>query len=154
MTHAFLPALRSTLDAHITNMSSLYGLMGVVGQTAYSSSKFAVRGFSESLRQELGPLGIGVTSVHPGGIKTNIANTARLGSGVSQQQGLAGRDTMNKVLKLPPEQAARLILQGTQRRAPRVLFGLDATIADSIVRLLPSSYEQVIQRLHPVPQPE
>lgn len=154
MTHTFLPALRSTLDSHITNMSSLYGLMGVVGQTAYSSSKFAVRGFTESLRQELAPLGIGVTCVHPGGIKTNIANTARLGSGVSPELAQAGRDSMNRVLKLPPEQAAAQILQGTQSRAARVLIGTDAVAADGIVRLLPTAYDCVMQKLHPVPQPE
>lgn len=149
MTHAFLPTLMSTLDSHVTNVSSLYGLMGLPGQTAYSSSKFAVRGFTESPRQELAPYSVGVSSVHPGGVRTNIAKAARLGSGVTEAQAKAGLELMDTLLKLPPGDAARTILHATERRAPRILIGNDAKAADLIVRLLPLSYPAAIERLRP-----
>ena len=153
MTHAFLPTLMSTLDSHVTNVSSLYGLMGVPGQTAYASSKFAVRGFTESLRQELAPYSVGVSCVHPGGVRTNIAREARLGSGVTEAEAQAGQDLMNRLLKLPPEQAAAVILHGTERRTPRILIGNDAKVADLIVRLTPGGYPAVIRRLRRAPKP-
>lgn len=151
MCKAFLPALKAELQPHIVNVSSLYGLAAPEGQSAYAASKFAVRGFSEALRHELAPRGIGVTVVHPGGVRTNIANSARVGSGVqaSAQEAQAQREAMNRVLRLAPAEAARIILAAVERRAPRVLIGTDARLIDLLVRLLPGTYWNVLVRLLP-----
>ena len=151
MCKAFLPALKAELQPHIVNVSSLYGLAAPEGQSAYAASKFAVRGFSESLRHELAPRGIGVTVVHPGGVRTNIANSARVASGVqaSAQEAQAQREAMNRVLRLAPAEAARIILAAVERRSPRVLVGTDAKAIDLLVRLLPGTYWNVLLRLLP-----
>ncbi|WP_027482330.1 SDR family NAD(P)-dependent oxidoreductase [Deinococcus pimensis] len=151
MCRAFLPALRSELHPHVVNVSSLYGLIGPVGQSAYAASKFAVRGFSEVLRHELAPVGIGVTVVHPGGVRTNIANNARVGSGVraSTRDAEAEREVMNRLLRLPPADAARVILRGVERRSPRVIVGNDARALDLLARILPGTYWTVLSRLLP-----
>jgi short-subunit dehydrogenase len=147
LTRALLPALRSQLGAHIVNLSSLFGLIGPAGQSAYSASKFALRGFSEVLRHELAPHGLGVSVVHPGGVKTNIAKGARMGSGVSEQEAEQGARDFERLLTLDPEEAARIILRGTERRAPRILVGKDARALDLIARLLPGHYWALVQRL-------
>lgn len=148
---AFLPALRSELQPHIVNVSSVYGIAAPVGQSAYSASKFAVRGFSEALRHELVPRGIGVTVVHPGGVRTNIANRARVGSGVraTAREAEAQRQAMNRVLRLDPARAARIILRAVERRSPRVLVGDDALAIDLLVRTLPDSHWRLLRRLLP-----
>jgi NAD(P)-dependent dehydrogenase (short-subunit alcohol dehydrogenase family) len=107
MTRAFLPLLKASADARLVNVSSVFGLMGVPGQTAYAASKFAVRGFSESLRHELAGSRVGVTVVHPGGVATSIADNARVPAGASAEEVARGRDAMRKLLKLSPEVAAR-----------------------------------------------
>ncbi len=148
---AFLPALKAELHPHIVNVSSLYGIAAPVGQSAYSASKFALRGFTEALRHELAPHGIGVTVVHPGGVRTNIANNARVGSGVQAdaREVEAQRQAMNRVLRLDPAEAARIILNAVERRCPRVLVGTDAKILDLLVRTLPGTYWTVLSRLLP-----
>lgn len=147
LTRAFLPALRSELDSHLVNVSSLFGLIGPAGQSAYSSSKFAVRGLTEVLRHELPPLGVGVTAVHPGGVRTNIARNARLGSGVSASEAQAGQREFERLLRLDPARAAEIILRGVERRQPRVLVGDDARALDLLARLLPDSYGPVMGAL-------
>jgi len=151
MCKAFLPAMSAELDPHIVNVSSLYGLAGPPGQSAYAASKFAVRGFSEVLRHELAPQGIGITVVHPGGVRTNIANSARVGSGVRAgvQDAEAQRQAMNRLLRLDPAKAARIILQGVERRSPRVVVGNDAKVIDLLVRILPGTYWKVLGALLP-----
>lgn len=151
MCRAFLPALKAELNPHIVNVSSLYGIAAPVGQIAYSSSKFAVRGFTEVLRHELAGRGIGVTVVHPGGVRTNIANSARLGSGVqaTPQEAEAQREAMNRVLRLNPAKASQIILQAAEQRSPRVLVGTDARVLDLLVRTLPGTYWSVLSRLLP-----
>ncbi|MFC5849115.1 SDR family NAD(P)-dependent oxidoreductase [Deinococcus petrolearius] len=148
---AFLPALKTELYPQIVNVSSLYGIAAPVGQSAYSASKFAVRGFTEALRHELAPQGIGVTAVHPGGVRTNIANNARVGSGAhaSAQDVQAERQAMNRVLRLDPAEAARIILRAAERRSPRVLVGHDARVLDLLVRARPGTYWSVLGRLLP-----
>lgn len=148
---AFLPALKAELHPQIVNISSLYGLAAPVGQSAYSASKFAVRGFSEALRHELAPRGIGVTVVHPGGVRTNIANNAQIGSGVkaTPQEAEAQREAMNRVLRLDPARAAGIILRAAECRAPRVLVGTDARVLDLLVRALPGTYWSVLARVLP-----
>ncbi|GAA5512919.1 putative oxidoreductase SadH [Deinococcus carri] len=147
LTKAFLPALRSSLDAHLVNVSSLFGLIGPAGQSAYSSSKFAVRGFTEVLRQELTPRGIGVTAVFPGGVRTGIARNARVGAAVSAAETQAGQREFERLLRLDPAEAAAIILRGVERREARVLVGSDARLLDLLARLFPASYGRVLEPL-------
>ncbi|WP_216327599.1 SDR family NAD(P)-dependent oxidoreductase [Deinococcus aestuarii] len=143
-TKAFLPALIATPDSHVVNVSSLFGLIGPAGQSAYSSSKYAVRGFSEVLRHELRPRGVGVTTVHPGGIRTNIARNARVGAGVGAAETQAGQREFERLLRMDPARAARVILAGVEHREPRVLVGSDAAVLDLLARLFPGSYGRVL----------
>jgi NAD(P)-dependent dehydrogenase (short-subunit alcohol dehydrogenase family) len=140
MTRAFLPLLREADEAHITNISSLFGLVAPAGQTAYSASKFAVRGFSDALRHELTGSSVGVTTVHPGGIKTSIAKNARHAAVADPEELARGLEAFEKFLVMPPEQAAEIILRGVERRRPRVLVGRDAHFMALIERLFPAHY--------------
>lgn len=144
MTKAFLPALQQRPGAHIANVSSIFGIAAPPGQTAYAASKFAVRGFSEALRAEVASDGIGVTVVHPGGVRTNIGRAARIGAGVPPAQVEAGLAAMNKLLTLPPETAATLILESVRRRRPRVVITRQAQMVDAVVRLAPGRYWQLL----------
>jgi NAD(P)-dependent dehydrogenase (short-subunit alcohol dehydrogenase family) len=146
MTRAFLPMLREADEAHITNISSLFGLVAPAGQTAYSASKFAVRGFSDSLRHELAGSSVGVTTVHPGGIKTSIAKNARHAAGADPEEIAKGMETFEKFLVMPPAQAAGIILRGVARRRPRVLVGRDAHFMALVERLFPAHYWSLIGR--------
>ncbi|MEU7619040.1 SDR family oxidoreductase [Micromonospora rifamycinica] len=140
LTHALLPALRAEPGAHLVNVSSLFGLIAPAGQTAYAASKFAVRGFTEALRHELVDEGIGVTSVHPGGVATRIARHARIGSGVAREEFEAARRQFERLLSIPPERAAEVILRGVRRRRGRVLIGWSAKLPDLLARVAPGSY--------------
>ena len=148
MTRAFLPLLRRSADAHIVNISSLFGLIAPPGQSAYCASKFAVRGFSESLRRELEAEGakIAVTTVHPGGVNTAIADNARIPKGRDADQLARDRDTFKKFLVMPPDRAGEIIVAGMERRRPRVLVGADARRASLIERIAPVSYWKHLQR--------
>jgi NAD(P)-dependent dehydrogenase (short-subunit alcohol dehydrogenase family) len=136
-TMAFLPHLIASGDGHLVNISSLFGLIPIPNQSAYVASKFAVRGFTESLRCELAPAGVGVTCVHPGGVRTNIARNAIVGTRLPAAQWEAGRDAFDRMLTLDPADAAAAILRAVHRRRPRVLVGRDAVVLDKIARLLP-----------------
>ncbi|HET8888287.1 MAG TPA: SDR family NAD(P)-dependent oxidoreductase [Candidatus Angelobacter sp.] len=133
----FLPLLQREKDAHIVNLSSIFGLIGPPGQTAYSASKFAVRGFSESLREELRETGVKVTSVHPAGIATPIAHAARSGRGVSSAARQEAEDYFKKVAVIPPEEASSVIIKGILGNKNRVLIGADAYRIDRMQRLFP-----------------
>jgi short-subunit dehydrogenase len=146
LTHALLPVLKAHPGSHLVNVSSIFGIFAPPGQAAYAASKFAVRGFSESVRHELAQDGVGVTVVHPGGIRTRIAETARTGSGVSAEEVAEGRKQFAKLLRIPPEKAAAQILAAIEKRRPRLLIGASATIPDVLVRLLPGSYWKLIDR--------
>ena len=126
MTRAFLPLLREAQPAQLVNVSSVYGLVSPAGQTAYSASKFAVRGFSNALRRELRGSGVGVTVVHPGGVATQIAERARMSQSLSPEEIARGRRTAARFLRMPPERAARIIADGLERRGARVIVGNDA----------------------------
>ncbi len=144
-TKAFLPHLLAADVAHIVNVSSLFGIMAVPMQSAYNASKFAVRGFTEALKMELADTHVGVTCVHPGGIKTRITQNARIGKNaidVSREQLSAD---FEKIALTTPEKAARKIIRGIEKRKRRVLIGPDARIVDLVVRLLPGSYEKVLR---------
>ncbi|MFJ6197888.1 SDR family NAD(P)-dependent oxidoreductase [Micromonospora sp. NPDC092111] len=144
LTHALLPALKAEPGAHLVNVSSLFGLIAPAGQAAYSASKFAVRGFTEALRHELVDDGIGVTSVHPGGIATRIARNARVGSGVAREEFETGRRQFEKLLTIAPERAAEVILRGVERRRGRVLIGWSAKLPDLLARIAPASYGRLL----------
>ncbi|MEH0934110.1 SDR family NAD(P)-dependent oxidoreductase [Micromonospora psammae] len=144
LTHALLPALKAEPGAHLVNVSSLFGLIAPAGQAAYSASKFAVRGFTEALRHELVDDGIGVTSVHPGGIATRIARNARVGSGVEREEYETGLRQFEKLLSIPPAKAAEVILRGVERRRGRVLIGWSAKLPDLLARVAPAAYNRVL----------
>ncbi|OLT31970.1 hypothetical protein BJF84_15640 [Rhodococcus sp. CUA-806] len=150
LVRALLPTMRKNHAPHIVNVSSVFGLVAPAGNTAYSSSKFGIRGFTEALRAELAPSGVSVTCVHPGGIKTNIALSARIGSNMSDaERNDAERSNIefDKVLAITPEQAADTIVAGIARRRPRVLIGASATIPDLVARIFPTRYHRVVELL-------
>jgi short-subunit dehydrogenase len=146
LTHALLPVLKAHPGAHVVTVSSVFGIFAPAGQVAYATSKFAVRGFSEALRHELAEDGVGVTVVHPGGIRTRIAESARTGAGVSVEEYEEGRRQFSKLLRIPPEVAAAQIVAAVERRRPRLLIGWTAKVPDVLVRLLPGSYWRLIAR--------
>lgn len=141
-TKAFLPHLIESGDGHVVNISSIFGIFSMPSQSAYNAAKFAVRGFTESLRQEMVLTGrpVKVTCVHPGGIKTNIARNAGEVAG-RDHDALAGN--FDKVARTSPEKAAQIILRGVERGKARVLVGVDAKVLDFSVRQLGSRYQGV-----------
>jgi len=147
MTRAFMPLLHASDDARVVNLSSIYGVIAPPEQSAYSASKFAVRGFSEALRHELEGSNIGVTVVHPGGIATSIAEKARIPAGVTEEEIARRRERYRKLLRLPPAVAGETIVRGIERRESRVLIGSDAKTISLIARLLPVTYWKVLMRL-------
>lgn len=135
---SFLPMLQQEPDAHIVNLSSVYGLIGPPGHAAYVSSKFAVRGFTEVLRQELKATNIRVSCVHPAGIKTAIADNGKIGEGATPQDAAMARERFKKLAPTSPRDAARTILKGILRNQTRILIGADAYRIDIMQRLAPS----------------
>jgi short-subunit dehydrogenase len=147
MTKAFLPQLLGRPGSHAVNLSSLFGLIAPPTQVAYVTSKFGVRGFSEALRHELAGR-VGVTVVHPGGIKTNIAANARLsGPDLTGEQREKARKFAEAALTMPPEEAARQIVVAIQGRRPRLVITRAAKAADWLARLTPSRYWTVSERI-------
>jgi NAD(P)-dependent dehydrogenase (short-subunit alcohol dehydrogenase family) len=141
-TRAFLPILAEAGSGAIVNTSSVFGLMGIPYQSAYCASKFAVRGFTDSLRQELRGTGVRAITVHPGGIKTNIARNARIaqdpfGLGRSGDEVAAAFESM---LRTSPEKAAAVIHRGVERGKARILIGPDAYMVDALARIAPTHY--------------
>jgi NAD(P)-dependent dehydrogenase (short-subunit alcohol dehydrogenase family) len=146
-TKEFLPHLIESGDGHVVNISSLFGLLSMPGQTAYNSAKFAVRGFTEALRHELAGR-VGVTVVHPGGIKTNIVANARIsGPDPGGEQAARARAFAEAALTMPPEEAAQLIVAAIQARKPRLVISRLAKAVDVVARLTPSRYWDVNRRL-------
>jgi NAD(P)-dependent dehydrogenase (short-subunit alcohol dehydrogenase family) len=143
-SQAFLPHLIASGDGHLVNVSSVFGIMAMPSQSAYNTSKFGVRGYTEALAIEMRAAGrpVQVHCVHPGGIKTNIANNARVAAG-RDQASLA--EYFNRMLaRTSPEAAARTIIRGIERGKSRILVGPDAHAIDLMERVLGSRYQQVI----------
>ncbi|MUL84931.1 MULTISPECIES: SDR family oxidoreductase [unclassified Mycolicibacterium] len=142
-TKAFLPHLIASGDGHVVNVSSVFGLFSVPGQAAYNSAKFAVRGFTEALRQEmvLAKHPVKVTTVHPGGIKTAIARNATTAEGLDQKALAEAFD--KKLANTTPQRAATIILEAVRKNKARVLVGPDAKILDIIVRITGSGYQRL-----------
>lgn len=146
-TQAFLPHLKAAGEGHVVNLSSVFGLIGFPGQGAYCASKFAVRGFTETLRMELEAEGapVGVTCVHPGGVRTNIARASRIGAG---EVDVPSRDEIAEgfeaAARTTPERAARIILRGVKRNRRRVRVGPDAHVVAAAAWLLGASYQRIL----------
>ena len=167
-TKAFLPLIKNSVllnnqlarddleskqeHGHVINMSSMFGLAAQPSQSAYNASKFAVRGFTESLRQELElqQCGVSATCVYPGGIKTNIANNAR-GNDSIRSLGMAGGEStirsFNKMLRFDANEAAMIILSAVVNDNRRCLIGTDAKVVDVVQRLLPSHYQRLMNQV-------
>ena len=143
-TKEFLPHLIESGDGHVVNISSLFGLLGMPGQTAYNAAKFAVRGFTEALRQEMliAKNPVQVTCVHPGGIRTAIARNARATASHDQSQVARHFDT--RLARMPADRAAEIILDAVLADKPRVVVGADAKVLDLFVRLVGPRYQRVI----------
>jgi short-subunit dehydrogenase len=148
-TRAFLPHLARQREAHIVNLSSIFGIIAPPGQTAYAAAKFAVRGFSESLRHELAmaksPVRLSV--VHPGGVATNIVRNCRTGSGVTDNARRAQSiERFDAVAKTTPAAAALRIVEGIEKNQPRILIGNDARFMDLLQRFRPATYWALLAR--------
>lgn len=147
LTHALLPALRAAdPGAHVVNLSSLFGLIAPPGQTAYATSKFGLRGFSEALRAELLPVGIGVTTVHPGGLATRIATSARAAVVLDPELVARQKRAANRMLRLPPARAAQEVLAAARRRRTYVVVGRDARLLSLLPRLAPARAAALLAR--------
>ena len=149
-TKAFLPHLKAAGEGHVVNVSSVFGLISVPSQSAYNAAKFGVRGFTDALRMELDLANCGVssTTVHPGGIKTNIARNARMDESMSAFADSAddARSDFDKVAMTSPEKAARQILVAVGNDRRRALIGPDAKVIDFVSRLAPSLYQRMLVR--------
>jgi short-subunit dehydrogenase len=143
----FLPILKQQESAHIVNISSVFGIIAPPEQTAYCASKFAVRGFTESLRHELEDTNVWVSSVHPGGIKTNIARNSRIGEKTPEENKKQGVAFFDKVAMTSPEVAAATIIRGIKTKNPRILIGKDAHGINILSRLFPKKYLKVLEKL-------
>lgn len=145
-TVAFLPHLRASGAGHIVNISSLYGLMASPGKSAYVAAKFAVRGYTETLRTEMLLSGqpVRVTCVHPGGVRTNVARNAIVGDGYDASKIVDLFET--KLARTTAEKAARVILKGVAENRARVLVGADARLMDLFVRVSGSYYQRPLAR--------
>jgi NADP-dependent 3-hydroxy acid dehydrogenase YdfG len=149
---AFLPILLRQDSGVIVNTSSVFGLLGMPFQSAYCASKFAVRGFTDSLRQELRGSGVRAVTVHPGGVKTNIARNARY-HGHPLQPGLShaeAAEQFDAIAQTTPERAAQIIHKGVVAGKSRILVGPDAYLFDALARLMPTRYFEVLARLEPL----
>jgi short-subunit dehydrogenase len=146
-TRAFMPHLQSRPQAHIVNISSIFGIIAPPGQSAYCASKFAVRGFSEALRHELAMTTVRLSVVHPGGVKTNIARKARAGAHLreSVSSNELG-DRFEQLARTTPVAAAQRIVRGIERNEPRILIGRDAQFLDIIQRFRPATYWALLAR--------
>src|SRR3984893_6670394 len=142
----FLPVLKQQPRAQIVNLSSVFGIIAPAGQSAYSASKFAVRGFTEAVRHELEGTSVFVSCVHPGGIRTPIARRARLGPHASESNREAAIAFFEQVTPTSPEAAAARILKGVERREPRILVGPDARKIDIVQRLRPATYWKIMAK--------
>lgn len=145
-TKEFLPHLIASGDGHVVNLSSLFGLISMPGQSIYNATKYAVRGMSEALREEMLVAGhpVGVTSVHPGGIKTGIARNSR----VSAKEDKAATAELfdKKLARMTPERAAEIIVNGILKNKARVLVGIDAHAMHHMAKVLGSRYQDVVAK--------
>ena len=148
-TRAFLPILAKQREAHIVNLSSIFGIIAPPGQTAYCAAKFAVRGFSESLRHELATANspVRLSVVHPGGVATNIVRNSRTGTGITDNARRAESiDRFEAMATKSPAAAAYRIIEGIEKNQPRILIGSDARFMDLLQRFRPATYWKVLAK--------
>ncbi|WP_315813826.1 SDR family oxidoreductase [Bradyrhizobium sp. SZCCHNR2028] len=148
-TRAFLPHLSRQREAHVVNLSSIFGIIAPPGQSAYAAAKFAVRGFSESLRHELTAAGspVRLSVVHPGGIATAIARNARAGQGMTDNaRRVQAIERFERLARTSPRDAALRIIEGVERNEPRILIGGDARFMDLLQRFMPGTYWRVMAK--------
>jgi NAD(P)-dependent dehydrogenase (short-subunit alcohol dehydrogenase family) len=145
-TKEFLPHVIASGDGHVVNLSSLFGLVSMPGQSAYNATKYAVRGMTEALREEMLVAGhkVGVTAVHPGGIKTAIARNARVAA--NEDQAATAELFDKKMARMTPERAAEIIVKGILANKARVLVGIDAHALHHFAKLSGSRYQDVVAR--------
>jgi len=143
-TKLFLPHVIASGDGHIVNISSLFGLISMPGQSLYNAAKYAVRGLTEALREEvlIARHPVGVTVVHPGGIKTAIARSARVAAG--EDKAATAKLFDEKLARTTPEKAAEVIVRGILKNQPRVLVGLDAHALHALSRLVGARYQDIV----------
>uniref|UniRef100_A0A973WJG2 SDR family oxidoreductase n=1 Tax=Bradyrhizobium quebecense TaxID=2748629 RepID=A0A973WJG2_9BRAD len=149
-SRAFLPLLSRQREAHIVNISSIFGILAPPGQSAYCAAKFAVRGFSESLRHELAVANspVRLSVVHPGGVATNIARNSRTGAGITDNARRSEAiERFDALARTTPTAAAQRIIAGIEKNQPRILIGKDARFMDLLQRFRPATYWKVMQRL-------
>ena len=150
-TRAFLPLLTQAERGHLVNLSSIFGMVGIPTQSAYNAAKFAVRGFSEALQAEYMVSNLFVSSVHPGGVQTNIARSARTDGGGDSSLVMADADARDfhfrRLAKTTPERAADIILRGTARGKRRIMVGWDAWLILQLTKILPTRYHWVTARV-------
>ncbi|MGI8645245.1 MAG: SDR family NAD(P)-dependent oxidoreductase [Nocardioides sp.] len=146
-TKEFLPHLIGSGDGHVVNLSSVFGLVSVPGQSAYNATKYAVRGFSEALREEMLVAGhpVGVTVVHPGGVKTDIVRSSRVSD--IEDKAASVRLFDERLAKMTPERAAAIIVKGVLADQPRLLVGLDAHVLHHLARLMGARYQDLFARV-------
>ena len=147
-TQAFLPHLKASGDGHVINISSVFGLVSIPTQSAYNAAKFAVRGFTDALRIELeiDDSGVSATTIHPGGIKTNIARNARVDEATAELSGDVGDpgDMFEKIAMTKPSKAAKQILAAVEKNKRRALIGPDAKVFDLVSRLPAGFYQRLL----------
>ncbi len=145
-TKELLPHLIASGDGHVVNISSLFGLISMPGQSMYNAAKYAVRGMSEALREEMLIAGhpVGVTVVHPGGVKTAIARNARVSAKEDKERTAKLFD--EKLARMTPERAAEIIVRGVQSNKARVLVGLDAHAIHHFAKLTGSRYQDIVAK--------
>jgi short-subunit dehydrogenase len=147
ITRLLLPHLLQQAEARIVNISSLFGLVSPPEQTAYSASKFAVRGFSNALRFELQNTQIGVTVVHPGGVATQIVQNSTIPAGATETEIKQKMAENERLLRMPPPRAAEIIVRGIEKNKARILVGYDAKMVSVLERILPVSYWTILEKL-------
>ncbi len=143
-TKYFLPLLKQQPEAYLLNISSIFGIIAPTGQSAYCASKFAVRGFTESLRHELQGTNVRVATIHPGGIKTNIAASAKVGAGANPADHTDTPSKFETLARVTPDKAAEVIVQGILKNKKRILIGADARALAVVQKFLPVSYWRVM----------
>ena len=143
----FLPLMIDQDEAHIVNISSVFGIIAPEEQTAYCASKFAVRGFTESLRHELADTNVSIMCVHPGGVKTNIVKNSRVGENAADEWKQQGSKLFDKIAKTLPDDAAEDIINAINTNNPRLLIGKDARAISHVSRLFPKGYLKILERL-------
>lgn len=149
-TKAFLPQIEAKGGGYLANVSSIFGIISVPGQSAYNSAKFAIRGFTEALRHEMKGTSTHIACIHPGGVKTSIVKNARFLQSSTAQDRSDASTSFDKLARTTPEKAAQTILKGLRKRKGRILIGNDARMMDIIQRLFPAKYGFLFNKKSPI----